>query len=95
MKSTKTIKTAGMVLISSIFIWGVTAPDPVQAAVAHARASAEVLNPAAIDSSQILADAAPESPAKTSETAVARQPIQPEVKIVTAEGVTWLSIDYN
>jgi hypothetical protein len=69
-------------------------PARVQGAVAHATTSAEVINPAMIDTSKMLAAAAAGEAGPSSEKTAAKL-AQPEVKAVIVDGVTFLSIDYN
>jgi len=94
MKATNRIGKTGITIIGAIWMLSFFVPADLQAAVAQVRVSAEVIDPAVIDCSKILAGAAAETAAKTTDTAAA-QKAQPEIKIVTLEGVTWLSIDYN
>jgi hypothetical protein len=94
MKTTNLIREIGIIILGVFCLLSAFAAGESQAAVAHVRASAEVIDPAVIDCSKILANAAAEAAGKTADSAAAQQ-AQPEVKVVTVEGVTWLSIDYN
>jgi len=82
------------VLVAAIWLLGLPAPAGVEAAVAQARASAEVINPAVIDTVKIMADAATDAAEKSTGKTEAKQ-VQPEVKVSVVDGVTVLTIDYN
>jgi hypothetical protein len=94
MKITSRTKYAKGVLAVMIWMLSVAAPASVEAGVAHARASAEVIDPAVIDTVKIMADAAADAAEQSAGKTDAKQ-VQPEGKISVLDGVTVLTIDYN
>ena len=94
MKSSPVRKIGIIVTLFVSLLLCAASPAPVQAAAARVGASAEVINPAVIDSSRMLAEATAEPTAKC-DAGPTEVEIRPEVKLVNREGVTWLSIDYN
>ena len=83
-----------MLLIGMIWICYVFAPPVAQGAEAHAWASAELVDPAIIDTSKLLGAAAADSGDPPPDHVGAQQ-VEPEVKLVVEAGVAFLTIDYN
>ena len=94
MAATRSIKSVAIVIGAIWMLLSACAPPQVQAAVAQGRACAEVINPAVVDSSSLLAKAEAEGNG-TATPIQAAQLIRPEVRLITDKGVSWLSIDYN
>jgi hypothetical protein len=93
MRPAKSGKT-GSLVIGAICTLLSLAPVQVQGAVAQGRCAAEVVNPAALDTASLLATAVAGMTGR--EGAVPRlQEVQPEVSLLTVQGVTSLNIDYN
>ena len=82
------------VLIGVILMCCAVAPPRARGAEAHATASAELIDPAQIDTSKLLGDAAAEAAAPPPEPAAVHH-VEPEVKLSVEAGVTSLRIDYN
>jgi len=78
--------TVALVAIMGMIL---AAPPRLEGAEARATVSAEVVDPAAIDASMILADAAGlDHPAD-------QRQVAPQVQVLVVEGVTFLCVDYN
>ena len=95
------MKVAGSIKSTGIAIGAVClhliAMGVAQAAVVQGRASAEVINPATVDSAGLLAAARAQAeggPVVAVANSAALQ-ARPEVRVVTVKGVFLLSIDYN
>ena len=69
-------------------------PHQVQGAVAQERCAAEVVNPAALDTASLLATALAGATGRGG-AGQAVPLVEPEVSLLTVQGVTWLNIDYN
>ena len=94
MTTTRQIQSGIMVIGLIWMLLSACTPPQVQAAVARGRTCAEVVNPAQVDTSRLLARA--EATGTGTATSIqAAQQVRAEVRLVTAKGVAWLSIDYN
>jgi len=83
--------TVALVAIMGMIL---AAPPRLEGAEARATVSAEVVDPAAIDASMILADAAADAAGRLDHPADQRQ-VAPQVQVLVVEGVTFLYVDYN
>ena len=92
MKFTGSLKKACIVIGTVIMLLDTLAAGPVQAAVAQGRAGAEVVDPAAVDCSRMLAETAAGAAGVADPTPEVARPV---VRLITNEGERWLSIDYN
>jgi hypothetical protein len=70
------------------------APLQVQGAVAQGTGSAEVVNPAELDTASLLVAAVAGATGRGGPSRTEQQ-VQPEVSLLSAPGVTWLNIDYD
>jgi len=84
----------GIIIFGVICTQLALAPVQVQGAVAQGRSTAEVVNPAALDTASLLATAAAGATGRGGAGQTVQQ-VQPEVSLLTVNGVAWLYIDYN
>lgn len=69
-------------------------PVQAQGAVAQGRVVAEVMNPAALDTASLLEAVLAGATRRGGAGQTAPQ-VQPEVRLLSIQGVTWLNIDYD
>jgi len=89
-----TLRKTGSLGIGVIWTLLTLAPVQVQGAVALGRCAAEVVNPAALDTASLLATAVAGMRGRGA-TGPTVQEVQPELSLLTVQGVTSLSFDYN
>jgi uncharacterized membrane protein len=94
MKLTNSRTKAMMIIGATVFLLSALRPVAVQAAAAPARASAEVIDPASLDYSVMLEAAVAKAAGQTAVSQTTPQ-VRTEVRLLTTEGVAWLTIDYN
>jgi hypothetical protein len=70
------------------------APVQVQGALAQGRCAAEVVNPAALDTENLLVTAVAGMTGRSGASPTVQE-VQPEVSLLTVQGATSLHIDYN